>query len=420
MPINVARRLFLQQMAQSIGQVPSLNPLSFGPKIVDLTNLLSPQQVEGMKNRTLVVVQLSGGNDGINTLVPYSQQAYYNARPSLALSKSDVLQLNGDVALHPNMTSLQSLYNDNHVAIVQGAGYPNPNLSHYESMTIWQTASPGETSSTGWLGRYLDGARSVDSSINAVNLDSLLSPAVIGQKERTMAIESLQTFKIAPLNRGPSQSTDEATIKALDSIQCSSCQEYTNLVSAMMEAGLDAMTASDIVQQAASNYQTSINYPKNDFSNRLKLAAQIVASSLNPTIVYLQIGGFDTHANQKNTQANLLKTVSDGVAAFYQDMDSKGKADDTLIMTFSEFGRRVNENGSLGTDHGTAEPMFVIGGRVTGGLYGDYPSLSNLDSNGDLIHTVDFRQVYASVLQDWLGTDPSQVLGSQFEKLNIF
>ena len=420
MPINVARRLFLQQMAQSIGQVPSLNPLSFGPKIVDLTSLLSPQQVEGMKNRTLVVVQLSGGNDGINTLVPYSQQAYYNARPSLALSKSDVLQLNGNVALHPNMTALQSLYNDNHVAIVQGAGYPNPNLSHYESMIIWQTASPGETPSTGWLGRYLDSARSVDSSINAVNLDSLLSPAVIGQKERAMAIESLQTFKIAPLNRGQSQSPDEATIKALDSIQCSSCQEYNNLVTAMMEAGLDAMTASDIVQQAASNYQTSINYPKNDFSNRLKLAAQIVASSLNPTIVYLQIGGFDTHANQKNTQANLLKTVSDGVAAFYQDMDSKGKADDTLIMTFSEFGRRVNENGSLGTDHGTAEPMFLIGGRVSGGLYGDYPSLSNLDSNGDLIHTVDFRQVYASVLQDWLGTDSSQVLGSQFEKLNMF
>ena len=420
MPINVARRLFLQQMATSIGQVPSLNPLSFGPKIVDLTNLLSPQQVESMKNRTLVVVQLSGGNDGLNTLVPYAQQAYYNARPTLALNKSDVLQLNGEVALHPNMTALQSLYNDNHVAIVQGAGYPNPNRSHYESMTIWQTASPDESMSTGWLGRYLDGARAVDSSINAVNLDALLSPAVIGQKERAMAIESLQTFKIAPLARGQSQVTDEATIKALDSIQCSSCQEYNNLVNAMMEAGLDAMTASDIVQQAASNYQTSVNYPKNDFSNRLKLAAQVVASSLKPTIVYLQIGGFDTHANQKNTQANLLKTVSDGVAAFYQDMDSKGKADDTLIMTFSEFGRRVNENGSLGTDHGTAEPMFLIGGRVSGGLYGDYPSLSNLDTNGDLIHTVDFRQVYASVLQDWLGTDPSQVLSSQFEKLNMF
>jgi uncharacterized protein (DUF1501 family) len=420
MPVNIARRLFLQQMAQSVGQVPSLNPLSFGPKIIDLTNLLTQQQLEGMKNRTLVVVQLSGGNDGINTLVPYSQQAYYAARPTLALNKSDVLQLNGDVALHPGMTALQSLYKDNHVAVVQGAGYPNPNRSHYESMTIWQTASPDESTQTGWLGRYLDSARSVDSSVNAVNLDALLSPAVIGQKERAMAIENLQSFKIMPLPSGQGQSTDEATIRALDSIQCSSCQEYNNLVSAMMESGLDAMTASDIVQQAASNYQTSVDYPKNDFSNRMKLAAQVVSSSLKPTVVYLQIGGFDTHANQKNTQANLLKTVSDGISAFYQDMDSKGKANDTLIMTFSEFGRRVHENGSLGTDHGTAEPMFLIGGRVTGGLYGEYPSLSNLDSNSDLIHTVDFRQVYASVLQDWLGTDPSQVLSSQFEKLKMF
>jgi uncharacterized protein (DUF1501 family) len=260
----------------------------------------------------------------------------------------------------------------------------------------------------------------VDSTINAVELDTLLSPTVVGARERAMAIQNLQTFKVQPLTKTQPRSVDESTIKALDSIQCSSCQEYNNLVNTMMEAGLDALTASDIVQQAAAGYQTSIEYPTNDFSNRLKLAAQIVTSSLKPTIVYLQIGGFDTHANQKNTQANLLKTVSDGIAAFYQDMDSKGKADDALIMTFSEFGRRVKENGSQGTDHGTAEPMFLVGGRVNGGLYGTYPSLSNLDSNGDLQYTVDFRQVYTTVLQDWLGADPSQVLNSQFQKLNMF
>ena len=318
------------------------------------------------------------------------------------------------------MTGLQSLFTNNHVAVAQGVGYPNPNRSHYESMAIWQTAAPDQSYNTGWLGRYLDGARSVDSTINAVELDTLLSPTVVGAKERAMAIQSLQTFKVLSLKKTQAPSTAESTIKALDSIQCSSCQEYTNLVNTMMEAGLDALTASDIVQQAAANYQTSIPYPKNDFSNRLKLAAQIVTSSLKPTIVYLQIGGFDTHASQKDTQANLLKTVSDGIAAFYQDMDAKGKANDTLIMTFSEFGRRVKENGSQGTDHGTAEPMFLIGGRVNGGLYGTYPSLSDLDSNGDLQHTVDFRQVYASVLQDWLGTDPTQVLNSQFQKLNMF
>lgn len=420
MPLNVGRRMFLQQMAQSVGNVPSLNPLSFGPRILDLTTLLPQDQIDDLKNRTLVVVQLSGGNDGINTLVPYSQQEYYDARPNLALDKSEVLQLDGDVALHPNMTGLQSLFKSNHVAIAQGVGYPNPNRSHAESMAIWQTAAPDQSESTGWLGRYLDGARSVDNTINAVELDTLLQPTMVGANQRAMAIQNLQTFKVQPLMKTQAPSVDESTIKALDSIECNSCQEYNNLINAMMEAGLDALTASDIVQQASAGYQTSVDYPKNDFANRLKLAAQIVSSSLKPTIVYLQIGGFDTHANQKNTQANLLKTVSDGINAFYQDMTSKDKADDTLVMTFSEFGRRVKENGSQGTDHGTAEPMFLVGGRVNGGLYGTYPSLSNLDSNGDLQYTVDFRQVYTTVLQDWLGADPSQILNSPFQKLNMF
>jgi uncharacterized protein (DUF1501 family) len=420
MPVNVARRLMLQQIAQSIGNVPSLNPLSFGPRIIDLSTFLNEQQIVNMKNHTLVVVQFTGGNDGVNTVVPYTQQAYYNVRPTLALDKNTVLHLNGDVALHPNMTAIQDLYKNNNVAIVQGVGYPNPNRSHAESMSIWQRASVDSSANNGWLGRYLDVARSIDSSINAVNLDTLLWPAVIGEKERAMAIESLDAFKVNPLSKGSAQAQSEAAVKALDSIQCSSCQEYNNLVSAMMEAGLDALTASDIVQQAAASYQTSVQYPKNDFSNRLKLAAQIVSSSMKPQVVYLQIGGFDTHANQKNTQANLLKTVSDGISAFYKDMDEKGKINDMLIMTFSEFGRRVKENGSLGTDHGTAEPMFLIGGRVKGGLYGTYPSLSDLDSNGDLKFQVDFRQVYATVLQDWLGADPTEVLSSQFQKLSVF
>ena len=419
MPVNVARRIFLRQIAQSVGKVPSLNPLSFGPKILDLTTFLAPEDIEAMKNRTLVVVQLTGGNDGINTVVPYSEQAYYDARPTLALDKNAVLPLNGNVALHPNMTALQDLFKANHLAVVQGVGYPNPNRSHYESMSIWQRASVDDSESTGWLGRYLDAARSVDSTINAVNVDSLLWPAMIGEKERAMAIESLQGFKVNPLNKASPQSQSETTIKALDSIQCSSCQEYSNIVNAMMEAGLDALTASDIVQQAASNYQTHVEYPKNDFANRLKLAAQVITSSLKPVVVYMQIGGFDTHAHQKNTQASLLQTVSDGIAAFYKDMDEKGKLSDTLVMTFSEFGRRVKENGSLGTDHGTAEPMFLLGGRVNGGLYGAYPSLTDLD-DGDLKFNVDFRQVYSSVLQDWLGADPTQVLNSQFQKLSVF
>lgn len=419
MPINIARRVMLQQMAQSIGRVPSLNPLSFGPKIMNLSAFVSPQDLAAAKNRTLVIVQLTGGNDGLNTVIPYAQQAYYDYRPTLAVNKTDALQLDANVAFHPNLKAMQDLYNGNHLAVVQGVGYPNPNRSHYESMGIWQSASVSDSQYTGWLGRYLDVAKRVDSTINAVNVDSLLWPAVIGEKERAMAIESLNSFKVYPLNRAFAQPQSEAAVKALNSIQCSSCQEYNALVNNMLEAGLDALTASDIVQQAAASYQSSITYPTNDFSNRLKLAAQVITSTLKPVVVYLQIGGFDTHANQKNTQANLLKTVSDGISAFYKDMDAKGKLDDTLIMTFSEFGRRVKENGSQGTDHGTAEPMFLLGGRVRGGLYGIYPSLTDLD-NGDLKFTVDFRQVYATILQDWLGADPTQILSSPFQKLNVF
>jgi uncharacterized protein (DUF1501 family) len=417
MPINLARRAFLQRMVTSVGKVPSLNPLSFGPKIVDLSTFMTPEQMQNMKDRTLVVVQLSGGNDGINTLIPYSEQAYYNLRPTLGISKNDVLQLDGNVALHPNMTGMRGLFKDNHVAIVQGVEYPNPNLSHYESMSIWQTASVDTPSSTGWLGRYLD---NVDSSINAVNLDDLLEPAMIGSKQRAMAIEGLQTFKVNSLTKNSPATQAENSLRDLDSIQCSSCQEYNSLVNTMMEAGLDALTSSEIVQQAAQTYQTSVTYPKNDFSNRLKLAAQIITSSIKPTVVYLQIGGFDTHANQKNTQANLLKTVSDGISAFYQDMDSKDKAGNTVIMTFSEFGRRVKENGSAGTDHGTAEPMFLVSGRINAGLLGTYPSLDDLDANGNLKFQVDFRQVYATVLEDWLGVDPTQVLSGTFQKLPLF
>ncbi len=177
MPVNLARRMLLQQMIRTVGKVPSLNPLSFGPKIVDLSNFPTSQQLQDLKNQTLLVVQLTGGNDGINTVIPYSQQAYYTARLTLALDKSEVLPLDADVALHPNMTAIQGLFKNEHVAVVQGVGYPNPNRSHYESMSIWQSASVSDpSSSSGWLGRYLDTAKSSDASINAVNLDSLLWP----------------------------------------------------------------------------------------------------------------------------------------------------------------------------------------------------------------------------------------------------
>jgi uncharacterized protein (DUF1501 family) len=405
-------------MARAAGMIPSLAPLSTGPTVLDASGQAA-SRLQGARNRTLVVIQLSGGNDGLNTLIPYSQQAYYTYRPTLGVPQDQVLKIDGSVGLHPSMTAISNLYAAGHAAVVQGAGYPNPNRSHFESMSIWWRAATDPNPSTGWLGRYLDYSKSLDASVSAVNVNSILPNSLVGEAQSAMAIDSLQNFRVFPLTSSPAPARDEATILEIDAVQCTSCKEYTALVKSIMDAGVSGIQASEMVRSAAASYQTSVAYPANDFGNRLKLAAQIITSSLKPRIIYLQIGGFDTHAAQKNTQATLLKVLSDGIGAFYQDMQQRGRDNDVLLMTFSEFGRRVVENGSQGTDHGTAEPMFVVGGNVKGGLYGQYPSLSSLDA-GDLRYSVDFRQVYASVLDDWLGVDPAQILPTTFPKLSVF
>jgi uncharacterized protein (DUF1501 family) len=205
----------------------------------------------------------------------------------------------------------------------------------------------------------------------------------------------------------------------LNDSACNSCGEYNALVNQMMQSGLDAMSASAVIQAAANSYTPKVTYPTNDFSNRLKLAAGIIVSSLNPKIVYVTLGGFDTHGNQRATQNALLKQLSDGVSAFYNDLAAQGRENNTLMMTFSEFGRRVKENGSRGTDHGTALPQFMLGGQISPGLYGTTPSLSSLDTSGNLLGNIDFRQTYATVLEDWFGIQQTQVLGSSFTKLTV-
>jgi uncharacterized protein (DUF1501 family) len=370
------------------------------------------------KSRTLVVIQLGGGNDGLNTVVPYSQQEYYQARPSLALKPSELLMIDGEVGLHPSMGGLMNLFKSHNAAIIQGVGYANPNRSHYESTLIWESASTDSSLAGGWLGRYLDSARRSDPKTQAVNVGGLLPLTLVGWSQRGLSMDSVDRFRVIPSSDSTTP-TDEDTINLMNEVACISCQEYGALVAAMMQAGLDATAASDIITQAASKYQTNATYPQNDFGNRMKLAAQIANSNLNPKIVYVELGGFDTHANQKGQQGDLLKTLSDGVAAFYQDMSDKGRANDTLIMTFSEFGRRVQENGNGGTDHGTAEPLFAVGGKVSSNMYGSTPSLSDLDQ-GDIKYGIDFREFYASVLDDWLGVDSATILGQKYNKLSVF
>jgi len=415
-----ARRDLLRQVAARVAGIPSLAPLSLGPTVVEATdaNPLATSSLQNASNKTLVVIQLMGGNDGLNTVVPYGQKEYLQYRPTIGLQSTEILPINGDIALNSQMSGIMNLYNSNKVAIIQGVSYPHPNLSHYQATAIWESAAPDLPFSNGWLGRYMDVANQLGTPATAVNLQDLVPQALLGVTAQPLSFSSAQRFKVNPLTKNDT-SSQSVMQQLLNDSACNSCGEYNALVNQMMQSGLDAMSASAVIQAAANSYTPQVTYPTNDFSNRLKLAAGIIVSSLNPKIVYVTLGGFDTHGNQRATQNALLKQLSDGVSAFYNDLAAQGRENNTLMMTFSEFGRRVKENGSRGTDHGTALPQFMLGGKVSPGLYGTTPSLSSLDTSGNLLGNIDFRQTYATVLEDWFGIQQTQVLGSSFTKLTV-
>ncbi len=368
----------------------------------------------GGQRRTLVVVQLGGGNDGINTVVPHADPAYYAARKVLALPREQMLDLNGAVGLHPSMTALKSRFDSGQLAIVQGVGYPNPNRSHFRAMDIWQSGEPAKTVDQGWLGRYVDAAccgvdRPLQSaSLGAMTMTDTLPLALWTEHVLVPSIGSMNTFKFQTDN---GEAPDER-LQHLDAFRdiysrTASDSVYDDFV---RRVGREAVETSETLQKVASTYTPTVTYPTNSFASQLKQVAQIMSGDFGTRIFYVQLGGFDTHAQQLTSQALLLKTLSDGIDAFMRDMEAHGWADEIALMCFSEFGRRVAENGSGGTDHGAAAPMFVVGNKVMGGLHGKYPSLTDLQS-GDLKYNVDFRSVYASLVNDWLDGDARTVLG---------
>jgi uncharacterized protein (DUF1501 family) len=381
------------------------------------SNKAATATLQNASNKTLVVIQLMGGNDGLNTVVPYGQPAYLENRPTIGLTSDEILPIDGDIGLNSQMSGLMSLYKSNRVAIIQGVSYPSPNMSHLEATAIWESATPEMPFSNGWLGRYMDVANRLETSATAVNLGDLVPQTLQGVTSQPLSLNSLPDFKVAALVNDGGKSQD--FIQQLNESACTACSEYNALVGQMMQSGLDAVSASTVIQAAASSYSPQVTYPTDDFSTRLKLAAGIIVSSMSPKIVYVTLGGFDTHAGERAGQDPLLQQLSDGVSAFYNDLAAQGRANDTIMMTFSEFGRRVRENGSGGTDHGTALPQFMIGGSVSPGLYGTYPSLSDLDSNGNLLWNIDFRQSYATILEDWFGIQQTDVLDSTYETLSV-
>jgi len=340
----------------------------------------------------LVIVTLYGGNDGINTLIPYADNAYHDARPDLAYAPGDVIHLDEQLGLNPAMKGLAQLWNQRQLAIVRGVGYPRPDHSHFRSMDIWQTASPAEPVSTGWIGRWLDA--NGDDPLRAVNIGPVLPPLAVGEK-----------YTAAALSPGGAAGKAEK----FDAIMTALGNDDPN--------DTPAMAAVCKAYRAARTADTTFASVKASDEGRNSLATQLsmVASAVKarvPTRVYtVQLGGFDTHANERATQQRLLQTLDEAVARFLQEMSGDPYGKNVVLLAYSEFGRRVRANASQGTDHGTAGPVFVAGIPVRGGFYGEEPSLTNLD-NGDLKFTTDFRDVYYELLKRTVAADPTPSVGA--------
>ena len=396
--------------------------LDGGPSVAQASPLLAvpggaavAQRAGDPSRKILVVLLLAGGNDGMNTLVPHGDPLYYQARPTLAVPREQVLQINDSVGLSPALRQLKVRYDRGQVAVVQGVGYPNPNRSHFRAMDIWQTAVPERIEPTGWLGRYLQSCScATDKHLEGISVGATVQKSFWTELTLVPAISNLAAFQFGTPRANPAARSYEleALRRALTQSRGRPEEEF------LRQSTQIALDDADTLGQVAQSYQSTVEYPQSPLGESLKTIAQVIAGDVGTRVFFATLGGFDTHANQIGQQQRLLTDLDNAVEAFMQDVELLKRQDDVMLMTFSEFGRRVHENASNGTDHGTAEPLFMIGGGVKGGLHGTYPSLSDLD-RADMKHTTDFRSVYSSVLQDWMGVPSETILGGTFDKLPI-
>ncbi len=407
------RRAFLNRslgIAVLGGTLPSFLPrAAFAQTLPSLGSTVDPGNV-------LLVIQLGGGNDGLNTVVPYADDDYHRVRPAISVAENTVLKIDDRIGLNPAMAPIDDLFKEGRVAIVQGVGYPNPNRSHFEATQIWETASPDNPVSNGWLGRYLDltvkqSKANADPAqlFSAVTLGDTVPAALIAQHVDVPAIGALNAF-------GYNAGKDAASKSTAGQLYDGAKPGQSPYLSLIADTARNAMHGGDLLRSKISGYKPAVAYPKDAFSQQLQLAAQIVGSNVGTKIVFVSIGSFDTHANQRAQQDRLLGYLSAGLRAFYADLAAHQLDRRVLAMTFSEFGRRVSQNASNGTDHGTAMPLFIVGGDVKGGVYGEHPSLTDLD-NGDLKHAIDFRSVYATVLEKWLGRSSAGIIAGSYAPL---
>lgn len=378
------------------------------------------------QDRILVVVQLAGGNDGLNTVVPFRHDAYYRARPGIGIPRDQVLELarGADVGLHPAMTGLKAMYDDGMLTVIQGVGYPNPNRSHFKSTDIWETARTNGIGD-GWIGRYFDnqcsgepGAGDACSGCQGVAIGRAAPIAMQGRQYKPISFETPDLFRWTGLDLHPSMS---APYQDILRTEVDPAIESSNPNAAfLMRTALDAQVSSDRIRKAVES-EPLVRYPNSALARQLAMVASMIRAGLETRVYYVSMGGFDTHAGQGGANgghARLLGQFADAVRAFYQDLKAQENDSRVLTMTFSEFGRRVGQNASGGTDHGAAAPMFMFGPAARAGIHGSQPSLTDLDA-GDLKYHTDFRSVYATVLDNWLKADSTKVLGQKYRTLKI-
>lgn len=378
----------------------------FLPKFVSGFSLLDEAIATGKK---LVIIQLSGGNDGLNTIVPFRNDIYYKKRPSLAQQKSNLIGITDEIGFHESLIAHSNLYNNGELCVVNNVGYPNPNRSHFRSTDIWHTASDSnEYLQSGWIGRYLDVSKS--KSLDAIEVDDTLSLILKGEV----------TDGIANKNPALFYKTTQAPYfkKVVEHHKEAHLSEHN--LGYLYKTMVTASSSAKYMYETSKTFTTKTTYPNSGFSKQLKQVADFINSGLQTKVYYASLGGFDTHANQANKQKRLLKVYDEAMAAFIKDLKQQDSFKDTLILTFSEFGRRVQQNAANGTDHGTANQVFLIGNKLKKqGFYNQMADLSNLDENGDLKYDIDFREIYTSVLNNWLDIDATKVLGKSFSGMNI-
>lgn len=393
------RRAFLQQSALATAtlMVPRFLKAIEAPALVP------------KGNKVAVIIQLSGGNDGLNTIIPYRNDLYYHHRPQLGIVRESALALDSETGIHPALTAFKSAYDGGELAILNNVGYPNPDRSHFRSMDIWHTAAhSNQYLHTGWLGRYLDAqCQACPHPTQALEIDDVLSLALKGKERNGLALKD------------PRKLFGTANESFFKQLAQSHAEHHEAPADYLYKTLAETVSSAEYIFNHSKQHRSMSGYPATEIGKSLSTIASMILSDINTRVYYLSLGSFDTHINQVQTQQRLFTQLNDAVQPFVAELKANGRFEDVLLFTFSEFGRRVAQNASKGTDHGTANNMlFLSGGLKEKGLLNALPDLANLD-DGDLRYSVDFKQVYATVLRNWLGADDSSILGAKYQPMGF-